>query len=156
MEIWKDIEGYKGLYQVSNLGRIKSLGNNKNKKEKILKSHYDNNGYYSIVLYKNNNRKKYLIHRLIAEAFIPNPNNLPCVNHKDENKQNNNVDNLEWCTQKYNMKYSLDKKVICIETKIIYNSLTEASSINKIDLGLLSRVCNQSNYTAGGYHWKTL
>lgn len=102
MEIWKDIEGYEGLYQVSNLGRVKSLKFNK---EKILKLLLDSKGYYKVNLYKNNKIKTYLMHRLIASAFISNPNNLPQVNHKDEDKTNNKVENLEWCTVDYNINY---------------------------------------------------
>ena len=104
-EIWKDIEGYEGLYQVSNMGRVKSLGNNKTRKEKILKSSKNNRGYLCVNLYKDGLVKNYLIHRLVASAFIDNPNNLPQVNHKDENPKNNYVDNLEYCDSKYNMNY---------------------------------------------------
>ena len=103
-EIWKDIEGYEGLYMVSSLGRVKSLvGRYKN--VTILKERYKKNGYGSITLYKNKKPHTYLVHRLVAQAFIPNPNNLPQVNHKDENKQNNCVENLEWCDAKYNINY---------------------------------------------------
>ena len=104
-EIWKDIEGYEGLYQVSNMGRVKSLGNNKTRKEKILKSSKNNRGYLCVNLYKDGLVKNYLIHRLVASAFIDNPNNLPQVNHKDENPKNNYGDNLEYCDSKYNMNY---------------------------------------------------
>ena len=110
-EIWKDIEGYEGLYQVSNLGRVKSLGrkvkkiNGKmNVCEKILKPGIGN-GYKKVSLWKNNSSKMFLIHRLVALAFIPNNENLPIVNHKDENRLNNAVDNLEWCTYEYNNNY---------------------------------------------------
>ena len=101
-EIWKDIDGYEGLYQVSNLGRVKSLHHNK---EKILKGSYNSKGYYFVKLCKNGISKSIFVHRLVAQEFIPNPDNLPIVNHKDENPRNNNVDNLEWCTQKYNANY---------------------------------------------------
>lgn len=112
-EIWKDIKGFEGLYQVSNLGRVKSV--------RMLKATYylpercanrilsptqpGKARYYRVLLYKNNYKKFATIHRLVAEAFIPNPSNLPCVNHKDENPLNNHVDNLEWCTQQYNCVY---------------------------------------------------
>ncbi len=110
IEIWKDIIGHEGTYQVSNLGRVKSLnriiiysnGCVHNQHGKILSGFINTNGYKSIDLYKNKKSKKYYIHRLVAEAFIPNPNNLPEVNHKDENKLNNIVDNLEWCTSSEN------------------------------------------------------
>ena len=113
-EIWKDIEGYEGLYQVSNKGRVKSLSRlvvrvgkpNYITKEKILKcSELQGTGYLAVSLGSNNNFKSMLVHRLVAQAFIPNPDNLPCVNHKDETRNNNDVRNLEWCTQKYNCNY---------------------------------------------------
>lgn len=114
IEIWKDIKNYEGYYQISNLGNIKSLerivkvnnnGDFGKKQERVLKPHLQNNGYYYITLYKGNKRKNNLIHRLVADAFIDNPNNYPIINHKDENKQNNNVENLEWCTYSYNVNY---------------------------------------------------
>ena len=101
-EIWKDKKDYEGHYQVSNFGRVKSI---KFGKERILKPVTNSSGYLLVELYKNNIKKKYSVHRLVAEAFIPNPYNLPQVNHKDENKLNNNVDNLEWCTNEYNINY---------------------------------------------------
>jgi hypothetical protein len=98
-EIWKDIKGYEKLYWISNLGRVKS-------KRKILKPCVNKRtGYIYVCLTKNNKGKDMVIHRLVAQVFIPNPNNLPQVNHKDENKNNNCVNNLEWCTPKYNCNY---------------------------------------------------
>ena len=94
MEEWRDIIEYEGLYQISNKGRVKSLGNNKNRKEKIL-SLKPINGYMRVFLYKNGKPKPYSVHRLVAIAFIPNPNNYPEVNHIDEDKTNNIVENLE-------------------------------------------------------------
>ena len=100
MEIWKDIKGYEGLYQVSNEGRIFSVINS------IFLKPIENNGYYTVSLYKNKKPSINNIHRLVAEAFIPNPNNLPCVNHKNEIKTDNKVNNLEWCTYQYNNTYN--------------------------------------------------
>lgn len=100
--IWKGVKGYEGLYEVSDTGLVKSLFRYK----KILKPNKMNTGYLSVELFKNGTSKRMSIHRLVAEAFIPNPNNYPQVNHKDENKQNNNVENLEWCTAKYNLNYN--------------------------------------------------
>lgn len=105
IEIWKDIEGYEGLYQISNLGNVKSLNYNHTGLEKRLKPQKSNKGYLRIELCKNGKKKKFSIHELVADTFIENPNNLPCVNHKDENKINNNVENLEHCTYSYNNTY---------------------------------------------------
>lgn len=118
-EIWKDIKGYEGLYQVSNYGRIKSLArivigkNNSIRivKEKILKLHKDTIGYFDVTLSKNNKIKRILVHRLVTEAFIPNPLSLPEVNHKDGNKQNNYFVNLEWCTKSNNQKHAYKNKL---------------------------------------------
>lgn len=104
-EEWRDIAGYEGLYQVSNLGNVKSLNYSRTGKEKILKQKLNKNGYYSIQLCNNRIRKMYLVHRLVAQGFILNPDKLPCVNHIDENKQNNCVDNLEFCSVAYNNAY---------------------------------------------------
>jgi hypothetical protein len=108
-EIWKDIKDYEGLYMISNLGRIKSLSRQRNEsqpnyitKEKILKPQKMGNGYLRVSLYKKKKCCNKAIHTLVAKAFIPNPLNLPEVNHKDGNKHNNNVTNLEWCTDSYN------------------------------------------------------
>ena len=115
--MWKDVVGYEGLYQVSDSGEIKSLfryarcrGGFRSVKESILKPMTANLGYKQVVLCKDLTYKKLFIHRLVAEAFIPNPLNLPCINHKDANPSNNNVDNLEWCTYKYNSNYYICKE----------------------------------------------
>lgn len=104
-EVWGDIEEYKELYQVSNCGNVRSLNYNKTKKIRVLKTIISNSGYIQVGLHKGGNMKLCTIHRLVAQAFIPNPNNLPIVNHKDYNKSNNHVDNLEWCSYKYNNNY---------------------------------------------------
>lgn len=101
-EVWKDVVGYEGLYQVSNLGRVKSLWFGK---ERILKLGRNIFGYLTVGLHKNEQQKTCKVHRLVAQAFIPNPNVLPEVNHKDENKTNNSIENLEWCDTKYNSNY---------------------------------------------------
>lgn len=97
---WNDIPEYEGLYKVSNYGEVYSIHSNK-----LLKPTLDKDGYARVVLYKNRQRKTFGVHRLVAITYIPNPNNYPCMNHKDENKQNNAADNLEWCTIKYNNNY---------------------------------------------------
>ena len=106
MEEWKDIQGYEGRYQISNLGRIKSLNRKdrlgRNVDGKILKQHTDTNGYKSVMLSKNNDKKRHRIHRLVAKMFIDNPLNLEEVNHIDGDKSNNSKDNLEWVNRKEN------------------------------------------------------
>ena len=96
----KDITGYEGLYAITDNGEVWSYRN-----KKFLKKKENPNGYYYAELWRNNKGKGFRVNRLVAEAFIPNPNNYPCVNHKDENKLNNKVSNLEWCTHKYNNNY---------------------------------------------------
>ncbi len=108
-EIWKDIKGYESVYQVNNYGQVRSLDRYDSLgrfKPGVILSESDNgNGYKKVQLYKNGSHKIFYIHRLVAEAFIANPDNLPQVNHKDEDKSNNCVDNLEWCTNEYNSNY---------------------------------------------------
>lgn len=134
-EIWKDIKGYEGLYQVSNLGRIKKLPN------KILNCTITVQGYKTVHLSKEKQSKIFRVHRLVAKAFIENPNNYDVVNHKDENKLNNCINNLEWCDTKYNIHYSkcweaanskTSKKVMQLDANTgevirVYNSIGEAN-----------------------------
>jgi len=110
-QVWKDIKNYEGLYEVSNYGNVRSL---KYGKIKYLKPADDGNGYYFVNLSKNGIVKNFKIHRLVANAFIPNPNNLPQINHKDEDKTNNKANNLEWCNNQYNTRYSNSKQVMGI------------------------------------------
>lgn len=109
-EEWRDIKGYEGIYQVSNLGNIKALKRKRKNglvyKEHLMKSYDARGGYKRIMLCDDSmNKNRFMVHRLVAMAFIENPNNLPQINHKDENPKNNNVENLEWCTCKYNQNY---------------------------------------------------
>ena len=100
MEEWKNVIGYEGLYEVSNIGNVKNVRRNT-----LLKLSKTNDGYIQVSLYKNGIRTGLRVHRLVAEAFLPNPDGLPLVNHKNEDKSDNSVENLEWCTAKYNTNY---------------------------------------------------
>ena len=102
-EIWKPVRNYEGLYEVSNMGRVKSLNYNRTGKERIMKGLDNGHGYLFVQLCKDGKAKNCRINRLVAMAFIPNPDNLPEVNHKDKIRTNNRVDNLEWCTTQYNI-----------------------------------------------------
>lgn len=125
MEQWKDVRGYEGSYQVSNLGGVRSVdryvrtGDRHKRliKGKVLKPQISNKGYLFVTLSKESKELGFFVHTLVAKAFIPNPDMLPEVNHKDENKQNNIVDNLEWCTSKYNNNYGSHKEK-CAEKQI--------------------------------------
>jgi len=143
MEIWKDVVGYESLYQVSNLGRVKSLYQ---KKEKILKKCFTIDFYHRVNLCNKGKNKNFRVHRLVAEAFIPNINQKETVNHIDGNKQNNNVNNLEWATRKEQTEHALRtglfKPPICIKvidttTKKIYNNAKEVSLLFNINLSTL-------------------
>lgn len=156
-EIFLDVEGYETLYEISNLGNVRNKTSGRLLKPKKSKTH---KGYLSITLSKNGIHKGYLIHRLVAKAFIPNPNNLPQVNHKDCNRANNNVDNLEWCSVQYNNEYSLAKPVAqyTLDGKFIakYKSLHEAERQTGIhQTSISSFLHGYKKYShAGGFIWK--
>lgn len=174
-EIWKDVPNYEDLYQISNLGRIKTknkLGKDRLqrcyiKNSIICSPNLDSSGYKQIVLSKNKKRNTHKIHRLVAQAFIPNPNNYPCINHKDENKLNNYVDNLEWCTHLYNCNYGsrtyrctrhrLHKvRQLDLYNNVIneYNSLQEAEKCTGIKYQGISACCRNIQKSSGGYIWQ--
>lgn len=102
MEVWRDIKGFEGMYQVSNYGNVRSLLSGE---PTIIAGGKSSSGYHNVTLRHQGERICMMVHRLVAQNFIPNPNSLPCVNHKDEVKTNNHVNNLEWCTYKYNANY---------------------------------------------------
>lgn len=169
-EIWKPIAGYEGHYEVSNLGNIKSL--NKRHKGNLLAPQRNHKGYLRVNLWKNNKKKIRMIHRLVAEAFLLNPNNYKQINHKDGNKENNCITNLEWCTAKHNMEhayksglnkgtrnhprkskpidmFSKDGKLLCT-----FPSMKEAERQTGAFRSSIYACCRGKVNTAGGYHWK--
>lgn len=163
-EIWKDIEDWEGLYQVSNFGRVKSLNYRKTGMSNYL---IPRNSYiYDTVCLCNRGHHKYaLIHRLVAEAFIPNPKNKAQVNHKDGDKHNNYVGNLEWVSPKENIIHSIKtlknspgdwsrKPVRCIETGKIFGSQTEAASYYHTSQGAIGNAARKNRPSAGGFHWE--
>lgn len=158
-EVWKPIQGYDELYEVSNLGKVRTI-----KTGVIRKITLDGNGYLQLSLCKNGLQKSFKVHRLVANAFIPNPNNYREINHKDENKQNNCVDNLEWCTRLYNMRYGNchnNKKIPVVQLDKQGNVIHEFSSIadatkqfNKAHNSNIKRCCDGMRKTCCGYVWK--
>ena len=163
-EVWKDIINYEGHYQVSNQGRVKSL---KQGKERILKARKLPSGYLQVDLYKNGEYKHYTVHRLVAKAFIPNPNNLPDVNHKDEDKTNNNLSNIEWCDRKYNSNYGTRiQRIVEKQSKPVLQYeksgefVKEWKSTHDIERNLgyskgnISSCCNVKRKSAYGFVWR--
>lgn len=149
-EIWKDVcDGYK----VSNYGRVLFLAKTTirgRKYDKILSTSKKDNGYYTVSINGNNE----YVHRLVAKAFIDNPNNLNEINHKDEDKSNNRVDNLEWCTKSYNVSYSKSIKIkIYNGTETIYNFVSEAAIKNNVSASAIYNCLYGKSKTCGGYEW---
>lgn len=178
-EIWKDVDGYGGFYEVSNLGRVRSKERiteiqpycHIRRKPRILKAQF-NGTYYRVVMSYNGKSRQVLIHRLVAETFIPNPKGLPTVNHKDENGKNNFVNNLEWCTMQYNLSYgtkgmrqslfmtqSIGRPVTQYtlqgEPVASFRSIEEASKKTGVWHTAIREVCiHGKQKTAGGYVWR--
>lgn len=180
-EIWKPIKGYEGIYQVSNLGRVRSLdrthilkdGRTQFRKGCMMAPFETKDGYKSVRLRTTTTRQTCRIHRLVAQAFIANPNNYPYINHKDENKHNNSVDNLEWCTPKYNTNYGMTPQRISethknhpglskpveqftMDGKFIksYPSSKEAQRQTGIKAVNIAMCCRGKYSQSGGYLWR--
>lgn len=155
-EEWRPVKGYEGLYEVSNMGRVKSLHRSQ---IIILKQHVDHSGYMHVCLNKDGTPNTKRVHRLVAIAFIQNPNNYEIVNHKDGNKKNNTVDNLEWCTQSYNIKHAYhnslmnrnkQKKIVILYKRYgKYDSITEASEALGVTSGALSNAIHRNSSIHG-------
>lgn len=155
-EIWKEIKDYP-CYMVSSRGRVKSI-----KRNKLKASTLQPNGYLSVHLCNNGVPKRFSIHRLVAQTFLPNPNNLPQVNHRNEIKTDNRVENLEWCTAKYNSNYGkrtdktrkpilqFDKQGNFLRS---WKSITEIKNTTGLAVSNICRCCKCEHRTAGGYVW---
>lgn len=165
-EIWRAVIGYEDRYIISNIGRVKSLLNN------CILNQYDRGGYPHVGLYINSKRKSQKVHRLVAIAFIDNPENKPFINHKDGTRNNNHVDNLEWVTNQENRQHNIDLKgyeftqarrkalsnireresvpVCCINDKMEFSSINSASSFYNIHHNVIKRVLDKNKKTRGG------
>lgn len=156
-ERWRDIDGFEGRYRISDHGRVFSLLS-----KKLLNIYTNSHGYQCVYLYLDGHYKNFKVHRLVAVAFVPNPYNLPQVNHKNEDKTYNYYTNLEWCSAAYNNNYGTRtlraaitnaRPVVCIETNIIYWGAREAAR----QVGIhnhISECCNGKRKSCGGYHWR--
>lgn len=161
-EVFVPVVGYEDLYKISNYGRIYSI-----KKCKYLRPKSNGRGYLQIELTKNKIHKMHYVHRLVASAFLPNPNNFPQVNHKDENNQNNYIENLEWCDAKHNLSYgtrvdriaSKRKKPVLqlsLDGKVVmrFDGLSDAERICGYNHANISNCCNGKILSAYGHKWK--
>ena len=157
-EIWTDIPGYEGLYQISNFGQIISTSR-KGTQGGPKQYKINRKGYAEVTLCKEGKQYTTRVHRLVALAFIPNPDNLPEINHIDENKLNNRADNLEWCSTAYNLNYGTcsiksGRPIQCIETGIIYPGSAWAARELGFDQSTITKCCKNPNRATGGYHWR--
>lgn len=183
-EIWKPVKNYEGLYEVSNMGRVKSLNYNKTGKERILKLNKDKDGYLLVNLHKNTKMKSCKVHRLVATAFVENPEGYTEVNHINENKLDNRANNLEYCSRSYNNNYGTRnqrageklkgrkfseetiKKMAESKKKPVYSidkesglityweSAKEAGRVLGIDPSSITRCCKGKVKSAGGFYWQ--
>ena len=170
-KLWKEIPDTDGKYLISTDGEVMAISRRVKfgnvfrwTKTNIRTARKKENGYLELEILG----KHHYIHRLVAEAFIPNPDNLPCINRKDENKENNSVENLEWCDYSYNANYGTRTKrakekqfgdrfvVINLDTGEVYKTPKDASRATGIHNDSISRVCKGKSKTAGGYRWRYL
>ena len=153
-----DVNNYEGLYAVTKDGKVWS-----HKRQIFLRPATNKGGYLTVILYKNHKKKSYLVHRLVAEVYVYNPKNLPFINHINENKADNRVENLEWITKRDNNNYGTrntriavnnGRVVLCVENNTIYDSTRQASRCLNLDHSAIAKVCRGVKKTCGGYHFK--
>ena len=162
-EIWKDIPEYENLYKISSIGRVMSLNYLNTGKEKILKPRKEGKGYLKVTLSKEGEKKDFKIHRLVAQSFLDNPDNLPQINHRNEDKKDNRVENLEYCDAKYNNNFGTHTQrmakaksisVICVETGKIYQSARDIQRQLVFNQSNISKCCMDKYKSAYGFHWQ--
>lgn len=164
-EYWSPVRGYIGFYEISKNGEVRSV-KRRGTNGKYLKTKVNNKGYLTVKLCKGEHTKDVLVHRIVAEAFLSNPYNLPCVNHKDENKENNFVGNLEWCDYSYNNNYGTAKErrikakgkpckgVWPDGTEKVFKNCAEAGRKLRLSQGSIWGCCNGRWKTSGGAKWE--
>jgi hypothetical protein len=165
-EIWVAIDGYEDLYSISNFGRVMSRHWNKTR---IIRPRENNRGYLLVNLCKNGELKTFKVHVLVAKHFLPNPHGLTEINHKDEDKTNNRLDNLEWCTRSYNVNYGtrvarqrerVIKAVVQFSKNgdmiAVYDSMSNARRSVGVSVQHIAACCKRKVPTAGGFMWKYL
>lgn len=145
----KDIKNYEGLYAITSCGKVYS-----HKRKKFLKPQVNKSGYLKINLCKNGKIKSFLVHRLVAEVYIDNPNNFDTVDHINGDKSNNSINNLQWMSQADNVRKACNKKVICIETERIFDSTRAVERELGLDQSSVSKCCREKRKTTGSYHFK--
>ena len=148
----KDIKNYEGLYAITSCGKVWSY-----RRKKFLKPSFNKDGYLRVALRKDKEKKDFFIHRLVAEAYLDNPNNYETVDHIDFDKANNCLNNLQWMSRGENSRkrrYGGGKPVICIELNTIYPSASEAGKCLNLDPSSINKVCRGERKKAGGYHWE--
>lgn len=166
-EEWRPVVGYEGLYEVSDTGKIDRVNYRNSGKRYRMKPTVNREGYERLILYKDRKSKHILVHRIVAMAFIPNPNNYPQVNHKDEDKSNNDVTNIEWCSPKYNSNYGTraKRRLEKMKKPIIqmtmdgdfvkkYDSIKHAVDAIGLKSSSISAACRGIKISAGGYKWR--
>lgn len=145
----RDVEGYEGIYAVTSYGRVWSYRRNK-----FLKPTNNGKGYLGVALSVNGKPKTQKVHRLVAQAFLANPDGLPQVNHKDKDRHNNCISNLEWCDNQYNVIYSIGRAVRCVELDKVFDCSETAARELHVSGSGIRRCCKGQRKTVGGYHWE--